>query len=126
MPSEGREGDDKVHTHRVVPKIPGLGIAQAILRLFFGAESSVMTVESSSFFVTDLLPVRDLGLALTLAARRVVMVETLLEDRGFPDSVERVLSPVFPVSALRFDRPRTLPITLAESWSTSMGCSSVA
>jgi hypothetical protein len=37
-------------------------------------------------------------------------VEALLEDRGFLESVERVLSSVFPVSALRFDRPRTLPV----------------
>jgi len=63
--------------------------------------------------VKDLLPARDFDLALTLAARRVVVVEALLEDRSFLESVERVLSSGFPVSALRFDRPRTLPVTLA-------------
>ena len=65
--------------------------------------------------MVDLLPVRGFGLALTLAARRVVVVETLLEDRGFLDSVERVLSPAFSVCALRLGRPRTLPVTLAMS-----------
>jgi hypothetical protein len=99
--------------------------AQATLRLFFGAASSVATAESSSFFVTDFLPARDLGLGFTLAARRVVIVDTLLDDRVFLGSVERVLNSVL-FSALRFDRPRTLPVTLAESWSTSIGCSSVA
>ena len=99
-------------------------IAQATLRLFFGAASSAATVKSSSFFVEDLLPTRDFGLALTLAARRVVVVVTLLEERGFRESVERVLNSAFPVSALRFDRPRTLPVTLADSWSTSIAFSS--
>jgi len=84
----------------------------------------VATVGSSSVFETDFLPVRDFGLALTLAARRAVVVVTLLEERGFRDSVERVLNSAFPVSALRFDRPRTLPVTLAESWSTSIAFSS--
>ena len=72
----------------------------------------------------DFLPARDFGLGLALAARRGV-VEALLDDRGFLESVERVLSTTF-VSALRFDRPRTLPVALAASWSTSIGCSSVA
>lgn len=89
--------------------------AQATLRLFFGAVSSAATVASSSFFVTDLLPTRDFGLGAALAARRVVVVETLLEERGLRDSVERVLSSTFPVSALRFDRPRTPSVTLATS-----------
>jgi len=74
-----------------------------------------MTVGSSSFFVKDFLPARDFGLALTLAARRVVVVEALLEDRNFLESVERVLSFGFPVSALRFDRPRTLSVRLTVS-----------
>ena len=100
-------------------------MAHATLRLFFGAESSAGTTESSSFFVTDFLPARGLGLGLTLAARRVVIVDVLLDDRGFLGSVERVLSTAL-FSALRFGRPRTLPVTLGESWSTSIGCSSVA
>lgn len=98
-------------------------MAQATLRLFFGAASSTATTDSSSFFVKDFLPARDLGLGLTLAARRVVIVVALLDDRGFPGSVERVLSCIL-FSALRFDRPRTLPMALAVSWSTSIGCSS--
>ena len=98
-------------------------MAQATFRLFLGAASSAGTVESSSFFVEDFLPARGLGLGLTLAARRVVTVDALLDDRAFLGSVERVLSSVL-ASALRFDRPRTLPVTLAVSWSTSIGCSS--
>ena len=97
-------------------------MAQATLRLFFGAASSAAAVESSSFFMEDFLPGRDLGLGLTLAARRVVTVDVLLDDRTFLGSVERVLNSVL-VSALRFDRPRTLPVRLAASWSTSIGCS---
>ena len=110
--------------HGVIPERSRTRIAQATLRLFFGAASSVATVKSSSVFVEDLLPARDFGLALTLAARRVVVVVTLLDERGFRESVERVLNSTFPVSALRFDRPRTLPVTLAESWSTSIAFSS--
>jgi len=111
-------------THGVISERPRSRTAQATLRLFFGAASSAATVISSSFFVEDLLPTRDFGLALTLAARRVVVVVTLLEERGPRESVERVLSSAFPVSALRFDRPRTLPVTLADSWSTSIAFSS--
>jgi hypothetical protein len=63
--------------------------------------------------MTDFLPVRDLGLLL-------------LDDRVIPGSVEQVLDSLL-VSALCFDRPRTLPVRLpAESWSTSIGCSSLA
>ena len=95
-------------------KVNARSAAQATLRLFFGTASSATTAESSSFFVTDFFPPRDFGLGLTLAARRVVIVDAVLEDRVFLDSVERVLNSVFP-SALRFDRPRTLPERLAVS-----------
>ena len=117
--------EDNLHIQCRLEKISVGEIAQVIFRLFFGAASSTVTVESSSSFVIDFLPARDFGLGLTLAERRVVIVDILLDDRGFLGSVERVLSSAL-VSALRLDRPRTLPVTLVASWSTSIGCSSVA
>ena len=116
IPTRLRGGDDKVHTYTgLFRKDQGQKSAQATLRLFFGVPLSAGTAGSSSFFMEDLLAARGFGLALTLAARRVVVVEALLEDRSFRGSVERVLSTAFPVSALRFDRPRTLPVALAAS-----------
>jgi hypothetical protein len=80
----------------------------ATLRLFFGTFSSSLPSLSSWSCLAAGLLARDLGFALALAARRVLLGLAL----GCA-SEDLALAGVVLVDAFRFVLPRTLPVTLA-------------